>query len=238
MIYTALIKDLFKSTALVFMFLIIVAFFCQFHFELGDLFLWKVILVFLAGSFIVITLATRFLSTQTFGLANKVTLIRWSLVALLFGLVGDYQAPWLVVLISSTVLVLDGVDGWIARYFQLANDFGARFDMETDAILLLIISVLVWQYDKAGVWILFAGFLRYIYVVLGYFFPVLLEELPPSRRRQAAFIVQAVALIISISPITGQLLSNGIALTGLLLLISSFATDVNYLIRSNSDLSS
>ena len=34
------------------------------------------------------------------------------------------------------------------------SSFGARFDMETDAAFILILSVLVWQHGKAGAWVL------------------------------------------------------------------------------------
>ena len=41
--------------------------------------------------------------------------------------------------------VLAAFDGLFDR---IASDFGARFDMETDALLILALSILVWQFDK------------------------------------------------------------------------------------------
>jgi multidrug efflux pump subunit AcrA (membrane-fusion protein) len=38
--------------------------------------------------------------------------------------------------------MLDGVDGWLARRHEIASRFGARFDMEVDALLILALSVL------------------------------------------------------------------------------------------------
>lgn len=200
--------------------------------QLSGLFPWKAIAVFVLGSTLTFVLATMHLPTQSFGPANRVTLARGGLVALLFALIGDSMAAWPVVVLASIVLALDGVDGWLARRFGVASDFGARFDMETDTLLLVVIAVLAWQYDKAGAWILLAGFMRYLFVASGYLLPFLRGPLPPRRRRQTAFVVQAIALIVCISPIVAQPLSGAIALLGLVLLIWSFAVDIVYLARN------
>src|ERR1700722_14469309 len=67
-------------------------------------------------------------------------------------------------IIATVALVLDGVDGWLARRCGEASEFGARFDMETDALLILGIATLAWHFDKAGPWILAAGWMRYMFV--------------------------------------------------------------------------
>ena len=41
--------------------------------------------------------------------------------------------------------LLDLVDGWVARRTGTASPFGARFDLETDAALILVLSWLVWR---------------------------------------------------------------------------------------------
>lgn len=227
-----LFKNLLLINGLVFFAVGAIAFFCQHTLQLSELFLWKVTAAFIAGGVIVTTLAMRYLSAQTLGLANQVTLLRGSLIALLIGLIADYPAPWLVVITASIVLMLDGVDGWIARRLHIANNFGARFDMETDALLLLVLSSLVWQYEKAGPWIFLAGLIRYIFIVSSCLLPFLSRPLPPRRRRQTAFVIQAIALIVSMSPVFVQPLSSVIALAGLIVLTVSFSIDVCYLARN------
>ncbi|MEZ5583441.1 MAG: CDP-alcohol phosphatidyltransferase family protein [Candidatus Competibacteraceae bacterium] len=74
---------------------------------------------------------------------------------------------WLMILIAISVVLLDGVDGWLARRSNTVSDFGARFDMETDALLIAVLALLVWRLDKVGVWILLAGALRYLFVAAG-----------------------------------------------------------------------
>src|SRR5437867_3690361 len=72
---------------------------------------------------------------------------------------------------GAIVTLLDGVDGWLARRTHMASTFGERFDMETDALLILVLSVLAWQYDKAGAWLVLAGLLRYLFVAAGWLLP-------------------------------------------------------------------
>src|SRR5690606_24072879 len=72
-----------------------------------------------------------------FGPANQVTLSRALIVALLAGLIGepaDAAIAAAAVAAAVMVTVLDGVDGWLARRSRMASGFGARFDVEIDAL--------------------------------------------------------------------------------------------------------
>ena len=51
---------------------------------------------------------------------------------------------WYVVAICIGILALDGVDGWLARRFGTETAFGGRFDMEVDAGVIAVLSVLAW----------------------------------------------------------------------------------------------
>src|SRR5687767_10530067 len=71
-----------------------------------------------------------------FGLANQVTLLRSGLVCLVGGaLLASGQAlGWTLAGLIAVALALDAVDGWLARRLQLVSSFGARFDLEVDAL--------------------------------------------------------------------------------------------------------
>ena len=117
---------------------------------------------------------------RSFGVANAVTLIRAAVDALMVGVVAemllggsliiDATLGWVLVATATAALLLDGVDGWAARRTGMASEFGARFDMETDALFLLMLSMLVHATGKVGIWVLVSGSMRYGFVLAGWFY--------------------------------------------------------------------
>lgn len=174
----------------------------------------------------------KFLTFIT-GPANQVTSVRAALTLVLAGVLVAPRVPdprWCVAA-ATIVAVLDGVDGWLARRTGTASDFGARFDMETDALLILVLSLLAWRFGKAGGWVIASGLLRYVFVAAGAFLRWLQRPLPPSRRRQAICVLQVTALIIVILPIVTPPLSTLIAAGALAVLVWSFLVDTAWLWR-------
>jgi phosphatidylglycerophosphate synthase len=196
----------------------------------------KAIGAYLITATLVVGFASSQLSARAFGRANTVTLIRALLLALLVGLV--YEPPttgalWYGVVVATLALILDGVDGWIARRYAEASRFGARFDMETDAALMLVLAVLVWVLARAGAWILLAGAMRYAFIGASLVVARLRRPLPPSMRRKTACIVQLVALVVALAPIIPPALAALAAAAGLVFLSYSFARDVVWLLVSD-----
>ena len=67
------------------------------------------------------------------------------------------------------LLALDGLDGWAARGARASpRRFGARFDMEVDALLILALAALAAGLGKAGPWVLGLGLMRYGFVLAGW----------------------------------------------------------------------
>ena len=172
------------------------------------------------------------------GPANRVTLVRLALTALLGGLISEQPAAVTLAspLIAMLVLLLDGVDGWFARRGGWTSAFGARFDMETDALAILMMAVLAWQLEKAGPWILLSGALRYLFIAAAVPLPRLARPLPDSRRRKVVCVVQAVVLLLVLTPWVSTPWSDAIAATGLTMLIYSFAVDTVWLWRQRTPL--
>jgi phosphatidylglycerophosphate synthase len=195
---------------------------------------WRAVAGAIAGGALLLVLAVRHLRAPVFGAANSVTLVRGALTVLLASLAGVAGEPalgWVLVVMAAAAVALDGVDGRLARSRHEASAFGARFDMETDALLILVLAALVWQLDRAGAWILAAGLLRYAFVLASYPLPWMDRPLPPSRRRQAVCVLQIVSLIGALVPGVLPPWSTAIALAGLVLLVWSFALDVVWLAR-------
>ena len=169
----------------------------------------------------------------TLGPANYVTAVRTLLVSVITGAIGEPQTPRLataVAVLSLIVAAMDGLDGFLARRSGMASAFGARFDMEVDALLIMALSVLAWTGGKAGAWVLASGALRYLFVVAGWIWPWMDRPLQPNRRRQAVCVIQIVLLIGVVSPLVTPPASAAIAAAALLVLAGSFAVDTWWLL--------
>ncbi|MFT7840965.1 CDP-alcohol phosphatidyltransferase family protein [Saccharothrix sp. BKS2] len=147
------------------------------------------------------------------GPADRVTLARGLLVGGVAALVAARSgetAP--LVALASVALALDFVDGRVARRTGTASPLGARFDMEVDAFLILVLSVhAAWQ---LGPWVLVIGVMRYAFVAASWPWGWLRGDLPPSRARKVVAAVQGVVLVVAVSglvPFAGALVGGALA---------------------------
>ncbi len=167
------------------------------------------------------------------GLANGITLARAAGVAALLALAAgppvDPRMMLGALALSVVLIALDGIDGWAARRQGLVSAFGARFDMEVDALAILALAWLAFGLGKAGPWVLGIGLLRYAFVLAGLVSPRLAAPLPPSTRRKAVCVLQLVALTALIAPPVVPPASAAVALVALAALAWSFATDLRWL---------
>jgi len=168
------------------------------------------------------------------GLCNHITFLRLVLtLALLAPLLGNPD-PWRVLIVAATALALDGLDGWLARREALVSDFGARFDMEVDSALGLVLALNVWAAGTLGAAVLVLGLPRYVFVGAQWVWPWMARPLPDSRARKAACAVQIGALIVLLVP----WISPGLALLVLIVaacaLLWSFGRDILWLYNTRS----
>ncbi|HEY5617254.1 MAG TPA: CDP-alcohol phosphatidyltransferase family protein [Vicinamibacterales bacterium] len=171
-----------------------------------------------------------------FGPANYVTTIRVMLAALVAGLIGRPASPevlWGVIGLTALVAALDGLDGWLARFTRMASAYGARFDMETDAAFILVLSILVWQQGKAGLWVLLCGLMRYAFVAAGWLLPWLARPLRATRRGRTVAVGQLLGLSVALAPGVTAPTSAAAAAVTLAVLAWSFAIDVVWLSRQH-----
>jgi phosphatidylglycerophosphate synthase len=120
----------------------------------------------------------------------------------------------------------------MARRTGMASRFGARFDMEIDALLILALAVLTWQSGKAGAWVVLSGLLRYVFVASGWLLPPMRQPLPDSRRRQTICVIQVAGLIVALAPFVTPPASELIASAALATLVYSFVVDTMWLLRT------
>ncbi|MEU2213275.1 CDP-alcohol phosphatidyltransferase family protein [Streptomyces hygroscopicus] len=195
---------------------------------------WLAGLAFAVATWAVLTRALARSWLASFGAANRVTLARATLVGGVTALVADSFAspPPVTVLVALTAvaLILDAVDGQVARRTGTSSSLGARFDMEVDAVLILVLSVYV--ATSLGPWVLMIGAMRYVFVAAARVLPWLNGQLPPSTARKTVAALQGVLLLVIGAGVLPRTPAFGAALLALALLSWSFARDIRWLWRT------
>lgn len=176
-------------------------------------------------------------SRSRFGAANTVTLTRligtsWLAVLAISAAVAGLGRPaqLLVVVVGTACMLLDHVDGRLARSRAEASTFGARFDMETDSAMLLILSVVILVLGPAGWWVIAIGLMRYCSAVAAWLIPILRIPVFYSYARKVVAAVQGIALVFAalaglVPAIPGSVTTTVLA-TALGLLCWSFGRDI------------
>ena len=181
-------------------------------------------------------LVMAFWSGGSLGWANRVTLLRAVLVAIVAAGVWMPLSPlghWQWLGVALIALLLDGVDGWVARRTGSQTAFGARFDMELDALLILLLCLGVMLKTPAGPWVLLIGAMRYAFVAAGMRYPWLQAALYDSLRRKAVCVWQIAALLLALTPWASGLAALLLALSALIVLVYSFGVDTLWLYRQH-----
>jgi phosphatidylglycerophosphate synthase len=222
-----------RTSVLGLLMVIAFAWITQSSLSLGQLYPVKVVTMFAVTMTIVFGLVGDHHPYLRFGPANNVTTVRAMLVTLMASLIGESAVPRIAAIatiLAVVIAVLDGVDGWLARRSGMTSSFGARFDVETDALFVMAMSILVWQHSKAGVWVLLGG-LRYIFVMAGWWLQWLARPLRPTWRAKTISVCHMVGLSVALAPFVHPPFSAMVMAVALLALSWSFAIDVRRLWR-------
>lgn len=211
-----------------------------------------------------VVLAHRHLRPVRFGLANHLTLARGA-IACVITVIAIHPAcqpallGWTCTALGTAALLLDFADGQVARRRGTASRFGARFDMEMDALLIIALTIVVMRANLFGasefirgdlsvlaITLLLAGGLaRYAFVALQQFMPALRTPLPPSQRRRALCAFHGIALVLLLAPpfsgfgngaIASPFSSQLVALTcvaAAATVLASFAVDIKWLLTQS-----
>ena len=189
---------------------------------------------------VALSLGMNRVGTSRLGPADRVTLTRTVLIGGVAALVADalVRPPALAILVplATVALVLDGVDGFVARRTGTASVLGARFDMEADAVLILILSLHVAR--NAGAWVLMLGAARYLFVAAGWLLPWMRARLPFRYWRKVVAATTATALIVAMAGVLPPAAAQAGLLLAVVLLAESFGRDVWWLYRRRRRLGS
>ncbi|MEM7450144.1 MAG: CDP-alcohol phosphatidyltransferase family protein [Pseudomonadota bacterium] len=162
------------------------------------------------------------------GLANLLTLFRLLLLVTVLCLF-DVLTPALTFAAFAGNVMLDVIDGRIARARNETDRFGSHFDMEVDAVYVLTAGLYFHLVEGVALWVVLPGLLRYVYrlAVWG----LAGGDFAERRRRYAAVIAGAsFTLLCAATLLPGVMQQLALALTTLLL-CGSFAISFAELFR-------
>lgn len=174
---------------------------------------------------------------RSLGPASRVTATRAVLAVGVAALtahsfVGDDHVA-VVVTMAAVALSLDAVDGRVARRTGTATALGARFDMETDAFLIAVLSAYV--APAVGWWVLGIGAIRYAYVAASWWLRWLRRPLPPRASAKVVAALQGIVLTVAAAELLPTVVSRIVLAAALVLLVESFARDVRRLWRERRE---
>lgn len=170
--------------------------------------------------------------TRALGPADLVTLSRATLGCAIAAVVAAGPAPDpstrpTLVTLAVIALLLDAADGRVARRTRTSSAFGARFDGEADAFLLMVLSVYV--APSVGWWVLAIGAARYAFGAAGWWLPWMRAQLPPRYWRKVVAAVQGIVLTWAAAGVASPaVVAVGVGVA-LALLTESFGRDVLWL---------
>lgn len=125
---------------------------------------WSSLLIISAFTLFILQNKSFWLQTPYFGIANLITTIRLLLVLVLIFFsarlsFNDSKNFLLIV----TIPLLDILDGLVARQRKEESRFGMYYDLEVDALFVMVTSIVIFN-NHPSMWVvLIPAFLRYTY---------------------------------------------------------------------------
>ena len=192
---------------------------------------WLTGLAFGAGTWILLSRALRQPDVHQWGPADSITFARLILTGGVAALVADSvggggHRPILIALAAAS-LILDAGDGQVARRTGTSSRFGARFDMEADQVLAVVLSVYIGT--TLGWWAAAIGLFRYAYVLASWVWPWLSGPLLPRMSRKVVAASQGAVLVVASTGLLPTSIAQICVAISIATLIWSFGKDVRFL---------
>ena len=162
--------------------------------------------------------------------ADRVTGVRSLLCPVLFAAHAlQPRAAWWKVGLALAVIVLDRVDGELARR-DGPTERGAVFDMESDAFYLVTMCGIAHVYLGVTALVFIVGGMRPLYVCAWAVLRRFIEPSSPNRagslRARVIHVALVVALLIDLAPLVPLGVKNAATAVAIVLICYSYAIDV------------
>ncbi|HTR00359.1 MAG TPA: CDP-alcohol phosphatidyltransferase family protein [Candidatus Acidoferrum sp.] len=166
----------------------------------------------------------------TLGWANRLTLLRGWLLAVCAGYVWPAQdeAVWIPALCYTLAVLLDGIDGMVARRNDQVTLLGTQLDTSMDALGLLVAPGVAIMSGKLHVTYLAVSAAYYLFIGGLHWRQLHAREtrpLRPSRWRRALAGLQMAVVAIALWPVVPPLLSQTVGFIAMLPFLAGFWRD-------------
>jgi phosphatidylglycerophosphate synthase len=160
--------------------------------------------------------------------ADVLTLLRLLILFAGVALLVLFHLPLFALMLFTVSLLLDLVDGWLARRHG-ETAWGAVYDMESDQAWVMGIAIGIHALHPAVAWVLLFPALRFLQVLFLKFTRLPARDPKPvdgnNTRARTVFAIVAGGLLLSLWPDLPTGLRTGLLLGCLLLLSGSFLSD-------------
>ncbi|SDK25822.1 CDP-alcohol phosphatidyltransferase family protein [Natronorubrum texcoconense] len=167
-------------------------------------------------------------------LATWVTVVRGAAVAVLAGFVvagppaGTGIVSWVPAALFAVAAALDAIDGVLARATDSVTDLGARLDVEIDALVVLVGTIVAVVDGALPSVFLAVGAARYLFVAGQWWRthrgrPV--SALPPNRFRRPLGALAMLAIWLALVPVLAETVMRAVAIAVAVPFLANFCWD-------------
>jgi len=163
---------------------------------------------------------------------TRLTLAHMGMVCLLGGVAAAAPAEfppimlWSLTAIAAAAAGILVVEAWITEKIDAAGPFSRRLGREAYGLLVLSVAVLLWRSGKVDGWVIAAGAIHYVSLLLSLPLPALRQESPVVWRPYLR-IALAAALIAALAPIVPASLATGLGAVALGLALAGTVADIS-----------
>lgn len=202
-------------------------------------------ILFLIISTIIFSYIRKF-NTKNFTCASYITYVRSILMILMLSIIlNTYMHPdifykfyknELFLYMALISLILDGIDGLLARCLYQVTEFGEYFDQEADTIFMIVLVLsLYFNYDSTII-IFLIPLYRYLFLLMQKRYRWMKRKLTDSFRRKFICLMTILILILCHLGFLGEALIMNLSLLAIFIITFSFVKDIIWLYeRKNNE---
>jgi hypothetical protein len=163
---------------------------------------------------------------------TRLTLAHMGLVCLLGGVAAAPPAEfpplmlWSLTAIAAAATGILVVEAWITEKIDAAGPFSRQLGREAYGLLVLSVAVLLWRSGKVDSWVVVAGAIHYVGLLLSLVMPLLRQE-SPAVWRPYIRIAMTAALIVALAPIAPPIAATVLGAAALGLALAGAAADIS-----------